>query len=446
MNGREVLGNTTDLADRRLLNVVEEMAIASGVPVPPVYVLPEQGINAFAAGHAPGDSVVAVSQGCLKYLTRDELQGVVAHEFSHILYGDVLLNLRITALIFGISALSQIGWVLMQMMPSRSSDKDDKSGGIRFLGLGLYLLGLGGAFFGWLIQAAVSRQREFLADASAVQFTRNPEGIGGALKKIGGLKAGSLITNPHAGEMSHMFIANAFSGQRITNLFATHPPLAERILRLDPNFDGTFPEVRPIIVSPEPRRPQSRLPQILPGRPKGAAANLPVLPILASADSATSSVGNTQPYHVTYAADLQTEVPDALRNATQDAFSARALTYCLLLDEKQAIRDAQLAQLKAGCRSARPCGHAGACRRGPSVAGQGPAAAARASDSSAAADVAAAVSDLCCAGRRADQRRPKRQPFRILATLQCFWATWNPSSTPVGRRNATARRRKWRRR
>ena len=347
VNGREVLGNTTDLSERRLLNVVEEMAIASGVPVPPVYVLPEEGINAFAAGHAPGDSVVAVSQGCLTYLTRDELQGVVAHEFSHILNGDVRLNLRIIALVFGISALSQIGWVMMRVAPSRSSDdKDDKSGGIRFLGLGLYLLGLGGAFFGWLLQAAVSRQREFLADASAVQFTRNPDGIGGALKKIGGLQAGSLVTNPNAGEISHMFLADAFSGQRVTNLFATHPPLAERILRLDPNFDGTFPEVRPIAVVPEqaPRHPESPFPQVLQDRLKG----VPVLPILASADSATSSVGNTQPYHVAYAAELQTEVPDLLRRATQDAFSARALTYGLLLDERQPIRDAQLAQLKAG--------------------------------------------------------------------------------------------------
>ncbi|HEX3316329.1 MAG TPA: M48 family metallopeptidase [Gemmataceae bacterium] len=344
VNGREVLGNTTEASERRLLNVVEEMAIASGVPVPPVYVLPEEGINAFAAGHAPGDSVVAVSQGCLTYLTRDELQGVVAHEFSHMLNGDVLLNLRIVALVFGITALSQIGWVMLQMRSSRSSDKDDNRGGIQLMGLGLYLLGLAGAFFGWLIQAAVSRQREYLADASAVQFTRNPEGIGGALKKIGGLQAGSLVTNPNAGEISHMFLADAFSGHRVTNLFATHPPLAERILRLDPNFDGTFPEVTPIADVPEQpkRRPEARLPDILQGRLKGAA-----LPILASADSATSSVGNTQPYHVIYAAELQTEIPEILRSATQDAFSARALTYGLLLDDRQPIRDAQLAQLQA---------------------------------------------------------------------------------------------------
>jgi Zn-dependent protease with chaperone function len=153
VGGREVPGNTGDLRQRRLLNVVEEMAIASGVPMPPVYILPEEGsINAFAAGHAPGDAVVAVSLGCLTYLSRDELQGVVAHEFSHILNGDMRLNLRVIGLIFGILVLSQIGWVVLQSArfsrPSR--DNKDNRGGMLLLGLGLYLLGMGGAFFGRL--------------------------------------------------------------------------------------------------------------------------------------------------------------------------------------------------------------------------------------------------------------------------------------------------------
>ena len=271
LDGREVHRETTDLRERRLLNVVEEMAIASGIPVPPAYILPEEGINAFASGHSPDDSIIAVSRGCLEYLTRDELQGVVAHEFSHILNGDVRLNLRIVALIFGIMALSQIGWIIMRTSSSRrSSDKKDNSGGIRLLGLGLYLLGLGGAFFGWLIQAAVSRQREFLADASAVQFTRNPEGIAGALKKIGGLEVGSRINNPHASEISHMFLADAFSGSRFLDLFATHPPLEERILRLDPQFDGRYPDVEPVGVgSEEASGPQhGRIPSIMRGPSK----------------------------------------------------------------------------------------------------------------------------------------------------------------------------------
>src|SRR5262249_37235412 len=173
MGGEEVPGTTTDPRQKRLLNVVEEMALAAGVPVPRVYVLEEPGINAFAAGYAPGDAVVAVSQGALNYLTRDELQGVVAHEFSHIVNGDM----RLIGLIFGIMALSIIGRILMLTSRGRSSGRNDSRGGLVLLGLGVFVLGLVGAFFGRLIMAAVSRQREYLADASAVQFTRNPDSI-----------------------------------------------------------------------------------------------------------------------------------------------------------------------------------------------------------------------------------------------------------------------------
>jgi Zn-dependent protease with chaperone function len=354
LDGQEVLGTTTDLRERRLLNVVEEMAIASGVPVPPVYILPEKGINAFAAGHGPGDTVVAVSEGCLTYLTRDELQGVIGHEFSHVLNGDVRLNLRIIGLIFGILAISQVGWVIMQVSgSSRSSDKKDSGGNLFLLGLGLYLLGLGGAFFGWLIQAAVSRQRESLADASAVQFTRNPDGICGALKKIGGLEYGSQIANPHAGEISHMFVADAFMGKRLTSLFDTHPPLEERIQALDPHFDGTYPEVKPVGVSvAEEQRPQpGRLPPLVPGMPSlpgMAGVPLPPVPVLALAGDATAHVGRVQPRHVSYAASLQAQVPYALQAATQSPFSARALVYALLLDANPGVRQAQLAQLQTG--------------------------------------------------------------------------------------------------
>ncbi len=183
VGGVEIPTNTRELHQKRILNVVEEMAIASGVPVPVVFLLPqERGINAFAAGYGTGDAVVAVSQGCLDYLTRDELQGVVAHEFSHILNGDMKLNIRLIGLVAGILILSQIGWVLMEWTPRSSSSSDKKDGRTQMflLGLGLYILGLLGLFLGSLIKAAVSRQREFLADASAVQFTRNPDGIAGA--------------------------------------------------------------------------------------------------------------------------------------------------------------------------------------------------------------------------------------------------------------------------
>jgi Zn-dependent protease with chaperone function len=347
LDGREVLGTTRDPRERRLLNVVEEMAIASGVPVPPVYILPEKSINAFAAGHSPSDVVVAVSQGCLDYLTRDELQGVVGHEFSHILNGDVRLNLRIVVLIFGIMALSTVGYILMRTAPTRRSSNDRKDGGaaILLLGIGLYLLGMAGAFFGWLIQAAVSRQREFLADASAVQFTRNPDGIAGALKKIGGLAVGSRIANPKANEVSHLFLSDAFMGARFTDLLATHPPLAARIRAIDPHFDGTYPEVKPVDAGMAEEKPsqRGRLPSIFGKLPQKA-----VMGAALAADSAVQNVGRPQLPHVTYAAGLQRDLPDILREAAQEAFSARALIYCLLLDPRPQIRQPQLAQLQAG--------------------------------------------------------------------------------------------------
>jgi Zn-dependent protease with chaperone function len=349
MGAAEVPGTTTDARERRLLNVVEEMAIAAGVPVPPVYVLDEPGINAFAAGYAPGDAVVAVSRGCLNYLNRDELQGVVAHEFSHILNGDMRLNIRLIGLIFGIMALTVIGRVLMHSAGRGSSGSRDSRGGQVMLGLGLFLLGLVGAFFGRLIQAAVSRQREYLADASAVQFTRNPDGIGGALKKIGGLSAGSRIEDPRAEEVGHMFFASAFR-QGITGLLATHPPLDDRIRRLDPTFTGEYPEVRPVAVAaselegPRPGRvpPFAGLPK-LPGLPQ---VPLPVLGL--AADEAAARVGHVDPEEIHYAQALTADLPDILRAAAQEPFSARALIYALLLDPRAELRDVQLARLKAG--------------------------------------------------------------------------------------------------
>jgi Zn-dependent protease with chaperone function len=347
MGGEEVPGTTTDARQKRLLNVVEEMALAAGVPVPPVYVLEEPGINAFAAGYAPGDAVVAVSQGGLNYLTRDELQGVVAHEFSHILNGDMRLNIRLIGLIFGIMALSIIGRILMLTSGGRSSGRTDSRGGLMLLGLGVFVLGLVGAFFGRLIMAAVSRQREYLADASAVQFTRNPDGISGALKKIGGLAEGSRIDNPQAAEAGHMFFANAFAGKGFAGLLATHPPLVERIRRLDPQFDGQFPEVRPVSVDREERegpRP-GRVPPFA-GMPR--LPGVPQAPVLGFADEAASRIGHIDPEVISCAQSLRDGMPDVLRAAAQEPFSAHALVYALLLDSRADLRDLQLTRLQAG--------------------------------------------------------------------------------------------------
>ncbi len=350
LGGRLVPGDTRDLRERRLLNVVEEMAIASGVPVPPVYILPnERGINAFAAGHAPGDAVVAVSEGCFEYLSRDELQGVVAHEFSHILNGDMRLNIRLLGLIYGILVLSIVGRLLFELA-GRSRSSSEKDGGGRtavlLFGVGLWLLGLAGAFFGRLIQAAVSRQREYLADASAVQFTRNPEGIGGALKKIGGLDAGSAVRDAHASEVSHMFFAEALTG--LSGLLATHPPLFDRIKRLEPQFDGKYPAVRPVAVSAdELKGPQpGRLPPLFPG---AGRATFPAAAL--AGEAAAARVARVRPPEVAYAGDLHAAIPAPLLDAAHEPFGARALVYSLLLDPHPDVRRAQLGHLQRSADS-----------------------------------------------------------------------------------------------
>ncbi|MEM7385873.1 MAG: M48 family metallopeptidase, partial [Verrucomicrobiota bacterium] len=250
LGGRRVDTDTTDTYERRLLNVVEEMAIASGVPVPDVYVLErEEGINAFAAGKTSSDAVVGVTRGCMTLLSRDELQAVVAHEFSHILNGDMRLNLRLIGLLHGILIVSILGQILMRVMGEArwtSSSRDDRGGGaalflgLLVFGLALWAIGAIGVFFGRMIKSAVSRQREFLADASAVQFTRNPDGMTGALKKIGAHSQHGLLKNPRAEEASHLFFSTGITN-RLSAALATHPPLETRIERIDPSWDGRFP-------------------------------------------------------------------------------------------------------------------------------------------------------------------------------------------------------------
>ncbi len=242
LGGKLIQPNTSEPLEKRILNLVEEMAIASGAPVPPVYLLEEKGINAFAAGYSPADAVVGITRGCAEKLNRDQLQGVIAHEFSHILNGDMRLNIRLSGIIFGIIFLSRVGEIMMRIAfssrRSRSRNGDgDGTPALILIGLVLFVIGLVGGFFGSLIRAAVSRQREFLADASAVQFTRNPDGISGALKRIGGFSAGSQIKSSLAGDYSHFFFCSALS-----SLFATHPPLPVRIRKIEPNWSNQYPQ------------------------------------------------------------------------------------------------------------------------------------------------------------------------------------------------------------
>jgi Zn-dependent protease with chaperone function len=259
MGGIEIEQSTQDADERMLLNIVEEMSIASGVSMPEVYLLPEEGINAFAAGFSPADAVVAVTRGCVRTLNRDELQGVVAHEFSHILNGDMRLNIRLMGVLFGILAIAVLGQLVFRGTANaslmgggrrRSKDNGGAMVAIMLIGVAVMAIGYIGVFFGRLIQSAISRQREFLADASAVQFTRNPEGIAGALKKIGGAPLHGAIGNAHSQEAAHFFFANAFKSN-LVSMFATHPPLEQRIAAIEPNWDGQF-------VSAEPRHTAAR--------------------------------------------------------------------------------------------------------------------------------------------------------------------------------------------
>lgn len=231
--------NTTDARERQLLNVVEEMAIASGIKPPHVYLLREEaGINAFVAGLTPNETALAVTQGALETFTRDELQGVIGHEFSHILNSDMRINVRLIGLLAGILMIGQIGRVLMRTQSRRISTGSKKGGNpLPLIGFALYLIGSVGLFFGQLIKAALSRQREFLADASSVQFTRNPLGIGGALLKIRNASQQSYLRSARAEDISHMCFGTVMS-HRFNALFATHPPLDERIQAIDPSLES----------------------------------------------------------------------------------------------------------------------------------------------------------------------------------------------------------------
>src|SRR5262249_17608776 len=337
---------TTDPDERKILNVVEEMAIASGTPVPPVYLLErEDGINAFAAGFTPGDAVIGVTRGCIRQLTRDELQGVIAHEFSHILNGDMRLDIRLIGVLYGILLISMTGWIIFRSTSDTyryqyADRRDDERRGVNLwplLGLGLYILGYVGVFFGNLIKAAVSRQREFLADASAVQFTRNPDGIAGALKKIGPLEQGSRVAAPEAQEASHLFSGAAVG--HLLSPFATHPPLVERIRRIDPSFDGDFSRVRLGTagrIPPESPAPATLRPQVRPGR--GVFRFNP--------REVVNHVGTIEPRQLAYASAVLTSLPDPLKAFAYQPFGAQAVVLALLVDrDSDAMRAAQLERL-----------------------------------------------------------------------------------------------------
>lgn len=339
MGGTPVAPDVQDPLRRRLRNVVEEMAIASGIPVPQIYVLEaENGINAFAAGFTPADAAIAVTRGCLELLDRDELQGVIAHEFSHILNGDMRLNIRMMGVLFGIMVLGIIGrFILHSSLYSGglSRRRGKNAPVVLIIGLGLTILGWVGVFFARLIKAAVSRQREFLADASAVQFTRQTDGLANALKKIGGYSDKSYIKQVDPEEVSHMLFAGGSA--RLTSWFATHPPLIDRITALDPDFTETdYPAVDLRTRSPATTAENTA------GFSDAAGAAFAARASTRSSDSIAATVGRPEPQHVLFARQLRASIPPSLYAAAHAPDAAFLLTIALSLSSNDAHAQHQL--------------------------------------------------------------------------------------------------------
>ncbi|WP_236171869.1 M48 family metallopeptidase [Pseudomonas pseudonitroreducens] len=343
LGGRLLNLSAGNADERRLLNVVEEMALASGSPVPPVYVLEDGSINAFAAGLTPRDAVIGITRGAIEQLERNELQGVIAHEFSHIHHGDMLLNTRLTALLHGMLLLGLIGGMLLRGWSETSSgvristrSSNDKNGGgsvvLLVIGAGvvLYVLGYVGTFFGQLIKASVSRQREYLADASAVQFTRDPSTIAGALKKIGGNPQGALLSAPRAAEFSHMYFGDGVG----SSWFDTHPPLKDRIRRVDPGWDGRYPKFEPRLDVPLMNKEAWT----------AAVTGQPYQP--SAVEVAVASVGAPTVAHLQEARSTLQRLDERLQRAAHDSEGAEALVYGLLLDSEPGLRARQLEAVK----------------------------------------------------------------------------------------------------
>jgi Zn-dependent protease with chaperone function len=338
--------STTDPRLRRFVNVVEEMAIASGVPMPRLFVLEQEpGINAFAAGYSPSDAAITATSGALDRLNRDELQGVIGHEFSHVLNGDMRINVRLIGLLNGILLLGLVGLRFLQFGGGRS--RDSKGNPILFIAIALLVLGFVGQFFAGLIKAAVSRQREWLADASSVQFTRQTTGLAGALKKIAGLPAGSQLADTHGErQISHMLFGEG--RRRISSLYATHPPLPERIAALDPTFraeqvralkeqfaqqqpDGLAEDAALGLAGPVSGRPSPR-----------SAASRADATVRVDPSSITERVATLTPEDLARGARLSAQIPAAFRTLASQASTAVPLVLALLIDGRPDVRARQL--------------------------------------------------------------------------------------------------------
>jgi len=344
LGGTRVTGDTTDPLRRRLLNVVEEMAIASGVPVPRVYVLDrEASINAFAAGHNPSNAAIAVTRGALTNLSRDELQGVIAHEFSHVLNGDMRLSTRLMGWLFGLTVVALIARFILRHLPRSSGNR--KGGGpvaiVAIAAFVILILGWIGLFFGRLIQAAVSRKRESLADASAIQFTRDPQGLRGALVKIGALGAGSRFVDADAEQVAHLLFASG-----VTRAFATHPPLVERIREIDPRFQPSEFEAMRRKLNEERAATEEEAARHVPPAADRLGGLLQGAVVLSPAVIA-GLVANPGTADVVQAGQMLASLPVQFRRLAAQPEKAAALFIALALDTSPEVRNRQLAFLFA---------------------------------------------------------------------------------------------------
>jgi Zn-dependent protease with chaperone function len=345
VGGRRVAPNTRDPLEKRLLNVVEEMAIASGTRVPAVYVMDEeQGINAFAAGYDISSSVVAVTRGTLETLNRDELQGVIGHEFSHIVNGDMSLNIRMIGVLAGIVFLGAVGGFILRNARGRGKE----AGAIFIVGLGLYVIGYVGLFFARIIKAMVAREREYLADASGVQFTRNPDGLAGALDQIRASGRQSLITARKAEDVSHLFFGEAIHA----GLFATHPPLDERIKRINPRFQPQAYRGKRLpateLAAPESGMPEAALGfaggGVVQGGDRGGDAGQKWGK--SPAESA-DLVGRVTDEKVIAAQRMLAAIPAGVRERVREPGGAAATVLSLILANTDDVMAAQVAAAKA---------------------------------------------------------------------------------------------------
>lgn len=356
LGGQPINSATTNRAEQRIRNVVEEMAIAAGLPVPRIFLLKDEcGINALAAGLTREDAIICISQGALDYLNRDELQAVVAHEFSHILNGDMRFNLRLVGILHGILFIGLAGKFLTFAAAgvSRESAEDGHrlfgviwSAPILLLGLALYVIGSAGLLVGRAIRAAVSRQREYLADASAVEFTRNPQGVSNALKKIGGVMTHSYLRTRHAESASHMFFERIHPhGHR--GWFATHPPLVDRIRAIDKQFDGRFPQVT--LLPHDQVRIKNRAAMALNARlpvSRDGGEYTPSLDVVAANPAQIiATIGVPSMDDLQYASQWLANLPEELEADVHDPFSARCIVFALLLDRRPETRESQLLML-----------------------------------------------------------------------------------------------------